>query len=125
VQIDDVLTAHCDPKLISVLLTNLIGNAWKFTAHEAAPTIRVGSVANEQDGTAYFVADNGAGFDMAFADKLFKAFQRLHTPEQFEGTGIGLAIVYRIVRRHGGRVWAQAQVGKGATFFFTLPGSAA
>ncbi|HXE51016.1 MAG TPA: ATP-binding protein [Ramlibacter sp.] len=125
VEIEESLPAACDPRLIAVLLDNLIGNAWKFTARTAHPTIRVGVRADTPNGPAYFVSDDGAGFDMAFADKLFKPFQRLHSAAEFEGTGIGLAIVYRIVRRHGGRVWAEAEVDKGASFFFSLPQAAA
>jgi PAS domain S-box-containing protein len=125
VQIEASMPAGCDPKLIAVLLDNLIGNAWKFTARAPQPMIRVGFAAATPNGPGYFVSDNGAGFDMAFADKLFKPFQRLHSAAEFEGTGIGLAIVYNIVRRHGGRVWAAAEVGKGASFFFSLPQAAA
>jgi light-regulated signal transduction histidine kinase (bacteriophytochrome) len=108
-----------DSSLLRVVLANLIGNAWKFTRNSANPTIEVGMIA--QDGkSVYFVRDNGAGFDMSYAGKLFGAFQRLHSATEFEGTGIGLATVQRIVRRHGGQVWAEGAVGRGATFFFTL-----
>ena len=123
VVIADGLVASADPGLSRTLLANLIGNAWKFTARQATARIEVGAA--EADGEpAYFVRDDGAGFDMAYAGKLFGAFQRLHGPDEFEGTGIGLATVQRIVRRHGGRVWAEAAVDKGATIFFTLPGPA-
>ena len=102
------------------LLTNLLGNAWKFSAHHESARIEVG--VEQRDGElAFFVRDDGAGFDMAYAEKLFGAFQRLHSPDEFEGLGIGLATVQRIARRHGGRVWAEAAVEQGATFWFTLP----
>jgi PAS domain S-box-containing protein len=108
-----------DPHLLRVALTNLFGNAWKFTAKQPDARIEFGRVAGQVP-IVCFVRDNGAGFDMAYADKLFKAFQRLHTSSEFKGSGIGLATVKRIVERHGGRVWAEGQVGKGAVFYFTL-----
>jgi DNA-binding response OmpR family regulator len=115
------LTASADPGLIRNVLENLIGNAWKFTANCASPTVEVGSA--ERDGTTvYFVRDNGSGFDMARAGRLFTPFQRLHNQAEFPGTGIGLATVHRIIDRHTGQVWAEAEVGNGATFWFTLPG---
>jgi PAS domain S-box-containing protein len=117
--IDEGLRAHGDPRLLRVVLDNLIGNAWKFTGGKERARIRVGARQNG-DGHAYFVADDGAGFDMAYAGKLFGAFQRLHSDREFEGTGIGLATVRRVVNRHGGRIWAEAETGRGATFFFTL-----
>src|SRR6185369_16745754 len=98
---------------------NLIENAWKFTARTPAARLRVGSRV-ENGETIYSVSDNGAGFDMAYMSELFKPFQRLHASSEFEGTGIGLATVHRIVTRHGGRVWAQSRPGQGATFHFTL-----
>ncbi len=116
------LRAVGDARLIEVLLENLIGNAWKFTSKnppERAPRIEVG-VRSDGAVAAFFVKDNGAGFDMAYANKLFGAFQRLHSATEFDGTGIGLATVQRIAHRHGGRVWAEAEVGRGATFSFTL-----
>jgi PAS domain S-box-containing protein len=114
------LHVHADPALVRALMENLVGNAWKFTTKIASPKIEVGAI--EKDGAlSYFVRDNGAGFDMTFADKLFSPFQRLHAATEFAGTGIGLATVQRVVHRHGGRVWAEAKVGSGATFFFTLP----
>ena len=104
------------------MLDNLIGNAWKFTGGKDTARIQFGLRPNGQ-GRAYFVADDGAGFDMAYADKLFGAFQRLHHEREFEGTGIGLATVRRVVNRHGGRIWVEAEPGRGATFLFTLGAS--
>jgi light-regulated signal transduction histidine kinase (bacteriophytochrome) len=102
------------------LFDNLLDNAWKFTRKVPAARVDVG--ATERDGAhTFFVRDNGAGFDMQYANKLFVPFQRLHAPREFPGMGIGLAACQRIVVRHGGRIWAEASVGEGATFFFTLP----
>jgi len=109
------LNAVGDRTLLEVVLENLLGNAWKFTGKQARARIELG-----RDGAAYFVRDDGAGFDMAYAEKLFAVFQRLHKVSEFEGVGVGLATVDRIVRRHGGRVWAEGEVGRGATFYFTL-----
>ena len=108
-----------DGTLLRVALENLLRNAWKFTGKQPRARIEFG-VAEREGTRAYFVRDDGAGFDKAYADKLFGAFQRLHGASEFEGTGIGLATVQRIVHRHGGRVWAQGRVGHGATFYFTL-----
>jgi len=119
--IEPGLVAEGDANLLSVALENLLGNAWKFTSKKESATIEFG-VETSGGETAYFVRDDGAGFDMAYAGKLFGAFQRLHMTEEFEGTGIGLATVQRIVHRHGGRVWAEGAVGRGATFYFTLGG---
>ena len=115
--IEEGVWARCDVGLLKVALENLVGNAWKFTSREERATIRFGA-----SGGAFYVSDDGVGFDADYKDKLFGAFQRLHGPEEFEGTGIGLATVARIVHRHGGEVWAEGAVGEGATFFFTLGG---
>jgi signal transduction histidine kinase len=117
--IADGLAVRGDTRLLGVMLENLLGNAFKFTQKEKEATVEFGAV-TRNGGVAYFVRDNGVGFDEAYATKLFGAFQRLHGPEEFEGTGIGLATVQRIVQRHGGTVWAEGEVGEGASFFFTL-----
>ena len=112
-----------DPRLLRVALVNLIGNAWKFTEKEPEAHIEFGvdeELSRRGRVPVYYVRDNGAGFDMNYADKLFGAFQRLHGADEFEGTGIGLATVQRVVHRHGGRIWAEGEVGRGATFYFTL-----
>ncbi|MDX2170564.1 MAG: PAS domain S-box protein [Deltaproteobacteria bacterium] len=118
VTIGSGLVASGDPTLLRSLLGNLIGNAWKFSGTRAAPQIEFGAAAGQPP--VYFVRDNGVGFDMTYADKLFGPFSRLHNPDEFEGTGIGLATVHRIVARHGGRVWAESAPEQGATFYFTL-----
>jgi PAS domain S-box-containing protein len=118
-EIDPGIHAECDPVLLRTVLENLIGNAWKFTRPVDAPCIRFG-VRQEPEGLAYFVADNGVGFNRSDATKLFTPFQRFHTAAEFEGSGIGLATVHRIVRRHGGWIRAESQAGKGATFLFSL-----
>jgi PAS domain S-box-containing protein len=115
------LSIQGDPRLVRVLLENLLGNAWKFTARRPSATIAVGrGDATAEHPSHFFVRDDGAGFDMAYIGKLFGAFQRLHRETEFEGTGIGLATVHRIVTRHGGRIWAEGAVDRGATFRFTL-----
>lgn len=114
----DTLPARGDASLIGAVLENLLGNAWKYTRRRPVAIIELGWSPREQ---AYFVRDNGTGFDMAYAGKLFKVFQRLHSAAEFEGTGVGLSIVQRIIERHGGRIWAEALPEQGATFFFTLP----
>jgi len=123
-----VVTANVQPCLIAMgdrallkqVMENLIANAWKFTAHTSEAEICVGRLTNEDalTATTFYVRDNGAGFDRAYVEKLFGTFQRLHSPGAFSGTGIGLATTHRIVSRHGGRIWAQAVVGNGATFFY-------
>jgi len=120
VVIADNLCAELDPHLARVLADNLLGNAWKFTAHTTAARIEVGETTSNA-GREFFVRDNGAGFDMEFADKLFVPFQRLHTSSEFAGTGVGLATVQRIIHRHGGRIWAEGTVSQGATFHFNVP----
>ncbi len=113
------LTAHADPQLARLILQNLLGNAWKYTSTNDTATIAFGVETINGEPT-FFVRDNGVGFDMQYADKLFRPFHRLHRQEEFEGTGIGLATVQRIVHRHGGKIWAKGEVGRGTTVYFTL-----
>lgn len=117
--IGDLPPCDCDPSLIRIVLSNLISNAVKFSSKNEIPIVDVGS---RQEGvhTIYFVKDNGVGFNMDYSSKLFGLFQRLHKPTEFEGTGVGLAIVQRIIGKHGGKVWFESEPGKGATFFFSL-----
>ncbi len=122
VRIDTTLEAEGDRYLLESVLENLLGNAWKFTRDARPARVEVGRH-EDADEPAFYVRDNGAGFEMEYADKLFAPFQRLHTEDEFEGTGIGLATVQRIVHRHGGRVWAEGAVGRGATVYFTLDGA--
>lgn len=125
IQIEPNLQVRGDPRLLEVVLTNLLDNAVKFTGKQPDPRIEFGCLTapqadNTDDAPVYFIRDNGAGFDIAYAQKLFGAFQRMHKTADFPGTGIGLATVQRIIHRHGGRIWAEAQVNQGATFYFTL-----
>jgi PAS domain S-box-containing protein len=120
VQVQDGLRVRGDSVLLSLVLQNLLANAWKFSSKLADARIEIGSEIAADGQTVYFVRDNGAGFDMTYADKLFGVFQRLHSPSEFAGTGVGLATVKRIVERHGGHVWAQSSLNEGATFYFTL-----
>ena len=117
------LVGHADRHLMQIALENLLGNAWKYTSRRPQARIEFGML--ESDGErVYFVRDDGAGFDMAYAKRLFAPFQRLHSVAEFEGTGIGLATVQRIIHRHGGRIWPEAAVDKGATFYFTTDSGA-
>ena len=123
IQVEERMSADVDARLARALVQNLLGNAWKFTCNAADARIDFG-VTSHGGSPAFFVRDNGAGFDMSFAGKLFAPFQRLHTVDEFAGTGIGLATVQRIVQRHGGRIWAEGTVDGGATFYFTFPARA-
>jgi signal transduction histidine kinase len=122
IEIGSLPTCHADSSLVRQVFQNLLSNAIKYTRNREIAYIEVGAKMVDGD-TVYYVRDNGAGFDMKYADKLFGVFQRLHRADEFEGTGVGLAIVRRIINRHSGRIWADAEVDKGATFFFTLPHS--
>lgn len=120
-KVRDGLAAQADPRLVAVVLENLLANAWKFTSKQPLARIEIGS--EERDGaTTFFIRDNGAGFEMEYVKKLFTPFQRLHSAADFQGTGIGLATVHRVINRHGGRVWAEGSPDQGATFYFTLAG---
>ncbi|HVY18721.1 MAG TPA: response regulator [Bauldia sp.] len=119
VRIEDGLMTTADRRLMKIVMENLMGNAWKFTGKADDPRVEVGKTEARQ-GEAFYIRDNGAGFDMALADKMFQPFRRLHSEAEFPGTGVGLATIHRVIDRHGGRVWAEGKVGEGATFFFTL-----
>jgi len=119
VSVWDGMQAEGDAQLLSIVLENLIGNAWKFTSKKDKPRVEIGALKDRGHAT-FYVRDNGAGFDMTYADKLFGAFQRLHAASDYAGTGIGLATVQRIIHLHGGRIWAEGETGKGAVFYFTL-----
>ena len=123
VQVGDLPTSYGDISLLRQVWVNLISNALKYSAKKEAPQVQVGCMSSEgkESEQVFFVRDNGAGFDMTYIEKLFGVFQRLHTEKEFKGTGVGLAIVKRIVERHGGRVWAESVEHEGATFYFTLP----
>ena len=118
--VDNLPSTKGDRALLTQVLTNLIGNAIKFTREKENAHIEVG-FKEDKDNNIYYVKDSGAGFDMKYYDKLFGLFQRLHSQEEFEGTGVGLSIVQRIISRHGGRVWGEGEVGKGATIYFSIP----
>jgi light-regulated signal transduction histidine kinase (bacteriophytochrome) len=120
IRIAENLEDIADLRLTRIVLNNLLGNAWKFTEKQAKAKLEFGLWKTEGTRKVYFIRDNGAGFDMSYADKLFAPFQRLHADDEFPGTGIGLATVRRIINRHGGKVWAEGQIGKGATFYFSL-----
>jgi signal transduction histidine kinase len=119
-EIADDLTAQADPSLLRVVLENLLGNAWKYSRYQELTKIVIDQQ-REGNKVVFRIQDNGAGFDMAHAEFLFAPFRRLHTAEQFPGTGIGLATVQRIIQRHGGKIWATAAPNQGACFYFTLP----
>jgi light-regulated signal transduction histidine kinase (bacteriophytochrome) len=119
--VEEKLTARADERLVTAVLENLLGNAWKFTSRRKEAKIEFGACAAPEGERAFCVRDNGAGFNMDHADKLFHAFQRLHTMQEFPGNGIGLATAQRIIHRHGGRVWAEGKPENGAAFYFTLP----
>jgi light-regulated signal transduction histidine kinase (bacteriophytochrome) len=119
-RIEEGISVDADPPLVEIVLENLVRNAWKFSSKRADASIEFGSQRHEAGAIGYYVRDNGAGFDMAYAQKLFGVFQRLHRESEFTGTGVGLATVKRIIDRHGGRVWAESEPGRGATFHFTL-----
>jgi light-regulated signal transduction histidine kinase (bacteriophytochrome) len=119
--IEPALEVSGDPGLLRVVLANLIGNAWKFTSKRAAARIEVRKHLDAEGREVFLVRDNGAGFDPSHAQRLFAPFTRCHTQQEFPGTGIGLATVQRVIHRHGGQIWAESWVDRGATFFFTLP----
>jgi light-regulated signal transduction histidine kinase (bacteriophytochrome) len=119
ITIEDLPPANADYNLMSLVFTNLISNAIKYSATKESPEATIGSIKRD-DGTVYYIKDNGVGFDMQYYNKLFGVFQRLHSAEDFEGTGVGLALVNRIISRHGGKVWAEAKEDQGATFYFQL-----
>jgi len=119
-RIQQGMLENCDQKLITIALQELLDNAWKFTQQQDPAIVELRSTRNEQGETVYCMADNGIGFDMEYVGKLFQAFQTLHSPGEFEGIGIGLAIAARIVHRHGGRIWAESSADNGTSICFTL-----
>lgn len=119
-RIEEDLQVEGDPTLLRIVMENLLSNAWKYTAKTERAVIEFGSSSELDRSDVFFVRDNGAGFDMRYADNLFTPFRRLHRQEDFAGHGVGLATVQRIIHRHGGRIWAHAESGKGATFSFTI-----
>jgi light-regulated signal transduction histidine kinase (bacteriophytochrome) len=123
IDIADLPAAFADATMLRQIFQNLISNALKFSAGREHPRLEIGWL-DEEGEVVYYVRDNGVGFDMQYADKLYAMFERLHTDDEFPGSGVGLAIVKRLVERHGGRVWAESRIEEGATFYFTLPGDA-
>ena len=119
VDIENGLNVQGDNTQVRVLLDNLLSNAWKFTRDQEAPQIRLGQIVGENR-SVFYLSDNGVGFDPVYAEKVFQPFQRLHRNDQFPGSGVGLAIVERVIQRHNGRIWVQSTLGKGSTFYFTL-----
>lgn len=122
VHIESIPACHGDQSMIKQVWMNLISNAVKYSSRETSPSIEIGYREKENE-HVYFVKDNGVGFDMQYAHKLFGVFQRLHSPEAFEGTGVGLALAKRIINKHSGEIWAESAPGKGATFYISLPKS--
>jgi light-regulated signal transduction histidine kinase (bacteriophytochrome) len=120
ISIQGDLVVQADPMLLRLVMEELLGNAWKFTSRLSRTEINFGVETDATDKTVYVVRDNGDGFDMVHADKLFRSFQRLHSPLEFPGAGVGLANIQRIIARHGGQIWAQSAPGQGASFCFTL-----
>jgi light-regulated signal transduction histidine kinase (bacteriophytochrome) len=120
IRIEQILPSHCDRILIRQVWINLLSNALKYSSKKEHPLIEIGSSLTGTDVT-YYIRDNGAGFDMKYAQKLFTVFKRMHSQEEFEGTGVGLATTHSIISRHGGRIWAEAEPDAGATFYFTIP----
>jgi light-regulated signal transduction histidine kinase (bacteriophytochrome) len=120
VEVSALPATRGDPSLLRQVWINLIGNGMKYSGKSERPRVEIGGREDGQE-SVYWVRDNGVGFDMKYAERLFGVFQRLHQPEEFPGTGIGLAIVQRVIKRHGGRVWAEAKLGEGACFYFSLP----
>lgn len=119
--IKEGMKAYGDSRMLRVVLENLLGNSWKYSSHTESPKIEFSAEIHEKHGEVFFIRDNGAGFNMADKDKLFALFKRLHPDSEFQGTGVGLASVQRILNKHGGTIWAEGAEGKGATFYFTLP----